>query len=420
MEIDLIPLSNSESVELLNAASDEGLFWQSGVIGIEHYGTKRPFFAFSGLVEYLYQIIPGSARDSSSPYLFKCHRCSVSYLYYLCGNCESLDNEIQCNSDTGSPLVSCKKCNMGVESWGCPKCGCQNKISNTISWIYGHIKDSEQFKYNVNDFICDLRKKSLGDQTKETRSDLKNEGIDIGYSVSIEEEFLDISIAEAIEKSDSSNSSHLFAIGARYLHGIKVKKNYKKAIEWLQKSADLGEADAMFNLGLIYYQGTGVKKNYKKAIVLLKGAESKGVYQAAFIIGMMYVNATGVKRNLGSAREYFNKAVSFNMKEAAYSLAMISIEESDDRSGFKWMLLAAKLGSSEAQYYLSLLYQNGKGVLESYKKSYAWLLISEANGYQCEEMPGYKKSLVETLGAVAVVEAQDLAESLSKEIELEE
>ena len=45
-----------------------------------------------------------------------------------------------------------------------------------------------------------------------------------------------------------------------------VKKNKKKAIEFYEKAAALGNGDALLNLGVIYYTGDSVSKDVSKAV----------------------------------------------------------------------------------------------------------------------------------------------------------
>ena len=40
----------------------------------------------------------------------------------------------------------------------------------------------------------------------------------------------------------------------------------KKAMEWYQKAADLGDKDAMWHLGGIYYIGRFTTQNYREAM----------------------------------------------------------------------------------------------------------------------------------------------------------
>ena len=50
-----------------------------------------------------------------------------------------------------------------------------------------------------------------------------------------------------------------------YSKSIGVKQDYIKAVEWYQKAAVQGNADAQYNLGTMYYTGRGVTRDYKQA-----------------------------------------------------------------------------------------------------------------------------------------------------------
>ena len=54
--------------------------------------------------------------------------------------------------------------------------------------------------------------------------------------------------------------------------------DYKKALKWYKKSADLGYIYAIGHLGLCYLYGKGVKKNADKASKLLEQARENGVH----------------------------------------------------------------------------------------------------------------------------------------------
>ena len=61
-----------------------------------------------------------------------------------------------------------------------------------------------------------------------------------------------------------------------YQKGISVEKDYGKAIEYLQKAADLKDNVAQFNLALAYQKGQGVEKDYKKVIYWYKKSARNG------------------------------------------------------------------------------------------------------------------------------------------------
>ena len=71
----------------------------------------------------------------------------------------------------------------------------------------------------------------------------------------------------------------LYSVGIFYYLGDVVNKDYKKAVEYFEKSAELGLSDAYNYLGIAYEYGEGVKKNYAKAFFnYKKAAELKNMY----------------------------------------------------------------------------------------------------------------------------------------------
>lgn len=60
-----------------------------------------------------------------------------------------------------------------------------------------------------------------------------------------------------------------------YCRGNGVPQDHTKAIYWLEKSANQGNANAQSTLGLIYYFGDCVPKDYTKAIYWFKKASKQ-------------------------------------------------------------------------------------------------------------------------------------------------
>jgi len=54
-------------------------------------------------------------------------------------------------------------------------------------------------------------------------------------------------------------------MGIIYYLGLGKARNYKVALEWFEKSAVSGFADAEYNLGVMYENGESVKKDYVTA-----------------------------------------------------------------------------------------------------------------------------------------------------------
>jgi TPR repeat protein len=65
-------------------------------------------------------------------------------------------------------------------------------------------------------------------------------------------------------------------VGYMYLIGDNVEIDYKKALEWYQKSAELDNVDAIYGLACIYEEGIIVKKDFVKAMNLYQYAINLG------------------------------------------------------------------------------------------------------------------------------------------------
>ncbi|MEY8716753.1 tetratricopeptide repeat protein [Francisella philomiragia] len=61
-------------------------------------------------------------------------------------------------------------------------------------------------------------------------------------------------------------------IGFMYEHGLYVKKDYKKAAEYLTIAADKNFPEAQYDLAILYIRGLGVDKDEFKAIQLFKAS----------------------------------------------------------------------------------------------------------------------------------------------------
>ena len=71
-----------------------------------------------------------------------------------------------------------------------------------------------------------------------------------------------------------------------YYYGQGVKQDYIKAVEWYQKAAEQGVAQAQSNLGNRYYNGEGVKQDYHKAVEWYQKAAIQGDATAQFNLAL--------------------------------------------------------------------------------------------------------------------------------------
>ena len=124
------------------------------------------------------------------------------------------------------------------------------------------------------------------------------------------------------------------AVAEAYYEGKHGKdKDWKKAIWWLTRLADKGDAAAKFKLGKIYAAG--------------ESGEDEPT--AKFFAKMWYEDAANAGYN-----------------DAQHNLALLHYQgyfgDVDYESAFKWMNQSAQSGDSESQFIAGVMYYNGEGV----------------------------------------------------------
>lgn len=105
-----------------------------------------------------------------------------------------------------------------------------------------------------------------------------------------------------------NNPKAKYALGTWYLHGKFVKKNYKKAVEYLSEAADENIKDALYDLAVCYEKGAGTKKDIFKAFQLYLKASLLGEKQSLYEVGRCYYYGLGVEKNVEIAKIWLDQA----------------------------------------------------------------------------------------------------------------
>ena len=183
-------------------------------------------------------------------------------------------------------------------------------------------------------------------------------------------------------------------------------KNYTQAFKLAAKGCDGGDMEACTSLGVLYFEGKGVKQNGAKALELYdKACESGEKYGCNWAAGLYYSGKAGVKKNFAKARSYAIKACELDVDWACYGLgnmyangeggakdeakALDLLEKAcsldlgvgcNNAGGLyynkqqygkarKMLEKGCELDSGEACTGLALLYLEGKGVRQNFKKA---------------------------------------------------
>lgn len=82
-------------------------------------------------------------------------------------------------------------------------------------------------------------------------------------------------------------------------------KNYSKAIQWYEKSANLGHADAQEMTGMMYDKGLGVRQDAATAVYWYTQAAKQDDISAITSLGNMYYTGRGVTQDHAKAKSLY-------------------------------------------------------------------------------------------------------------------
>ncbi len=167
-------------------------------------------------------------------------------------------------------------------------------------------------------------------------------------------------------------------------YGAFQRGYYLTAVQLAEPLANLGDPAAQALLGEIYSRGLGVAQDLKEAARWYKAAATAGNVEAQFRYAMMLIEGTVVSQDEAQARDLMKAAAEAGLPLAEYNYGQMLIETSP-AGGFteaaRFFLRAANAGVPEAQYAMSQLYANGRGVTADAAKARAFLHASALNGF---------------------------------------
>ena len=184
-------------------------------------------------------------------------------------------------------------------------------------------------------------------------------------------DFIEIAIKEDVDKL-KLQVEELNKKGKDFFY----KRDYKNAVEWYTKAAELGSVDAQYCLGECYLYYV-VVQDRKKAVEWYSKAAEQGHIKAQSALGFCYYYGEGVEQSYEKAVKWYTKAA----KQGDYSGAQYRLGEcyyyghgvaKDYKKAVEWYSKAAKQGYIDAQLSLGHCYYYGHGVYQDYKKAIEW------------------------------------------------
>lgn len=148
---------------------------------------------------------------------------------------------------------------------------------------------------------------------------------------------------------------------------------------------DKPDATAAYNLAMIYKNGTGVKKDYKKAIHYLNRAIKRGHSFAIEQLGVCYLFGLGVEKDSQKGLQLIKQVADSNQAFAQYHLYKIykygtdGIKK-DEKKALSWLQKSADNGDMDAQYKLGIHFLYGPKDKRDFEKAIAYLTKAGKKG----------------------------------------
>ena len=188
-------------------------------------------------------------------------------------------------------------------------------------------------------------------------------------------------IAALQQKANEGDAQAQYELACRYAaeDTNAVEENRKLALEWLQKSAELGLVNAQLALGYFYTVNIMIDDDQNRAILVknyFKYLKDRGVdyLQSPFNLSMHLFSSTNENADL--CFNWFLQAAAQNNTEAYYWLACcydqgIGTKQNHDKA-FNEFKKAADQGMFEALERIAICYLEGKGIEKSYEHAYEY------------------------------------------------
>lgn len=172
--------------------------------------------------------------------------------------------------------------------------------------------------------------------------------------------------------SESNNKEAEFYLGTMYDNGYGVEQNHNIAHDWFLKAANKGHLESQNNLGYFYQYGIGCTKNIQESVKWYKMAADAGYGYAQFNLGYYYLKGDGNDPDLGI--KYYKMAVESGNIRAINDMANFYLKgtyiEKDENKAFELLNKAASKNDALAMYNLGCCYQLGAGIPMDLKKAY--------------------------------------------------
>lgn len=152
-------------------------------------------------------------------------------------------------------------------------------------------------------------------------------------------------------------------------------QRHEDALRWYRRAAERDHAEAQYHLGLMHLNGQGVQHAHDAAARWLRAAADQGHALAQRNLAVLYFRGEGVPRDHAATVEWLNRAAVQGCVSAQMDLARVYLKGDgvqDPVAAASWLHHLAEGGHRDEQYYLGLMYYDGRGVSRDEAVAATW------------------------------------------------
>jgi hypothetical protein len=224
--------------------------------------------------------------------------------------------------------------------------------------------------------------------------------------------------------AENGDSGAEVTLGAMYINGGDVPRDYEESKQWYLKAAMHGEAQAQYHIGGLY-DGQSIAihrmihpddknayiENYVQAAKWYRLAADQGHVAAQVRLGDLYLYGLGVPQSGYQAQTWYKK-VSDKNSDAQFKLCQMFYKgegvQEDLSAAYDWCLKAAMGRHKTAQVYVAIMLMNGEGIKEDDINAYAWLNLVAAHGEKI--VIELKEKLSKGMSTKQIEQAEELSQ----------
>ncbi|MBF0296927.1 MAG: sel1 repeat family protein [Magnetococcales bacterium] len=119
-------------------------------------------------------------------------------------------------------------------------------------------------------------------------------------------------------------------LGAMFLEGLELPRDYAAAMEWYEQAARQGYAPAQYDIGTMFLEGLGVEPDPVRAAEWFLLAAHQSDAKAQNNLGILCATGEGMPQNMIQARMWFLLATRGGLDDARDNLELSAEEMTPD------------------------------------------------------------------------------------------